>query len=301
MNRTRVAGGLDVQRLASAVRGPGIDTRVWISLAIAMGDSNVDLTQNKEGVFVDVKLMPSEEDATARVGPVYAGDGFGIFARIRKDDELVVAVPSGDQANGAVVINRLWSAADKPPQEALDNPEDLVVVVEEARSMRITIQKGGGKAFIDVQDDEGNVSNQLVVDKDFVNAGSEDPDDRAGLDSKIQDQLDRIKQEFNSKMDAMAKARNPQEMYFFPLIPNPANPIAECVAAPLIYFPPGQPPINTITQAEATPANAPMDADAPAGSFVLPKIPPNPDRESGLFPDGEDVGETKSERLKLDK
>lgn len=183
MNRTRIARNLDVQRLASALRGPGIDTRCWVSLAIATADSQVDATH---GVFVDVKLMPTEEQYTARVGAIYAGDGFGIYSRIRKDDELVVVLPSGNSTEGAVVTSRLWSQADKPPTSIKDNPEDLIIVVEPEKNMRVKLT-GGGQYIMDV----GN--NQFIVKEDKIEHGRDGARDKAVLDSLLQGQLGDVK------------------------------------------------------------------------------------------------------------
>lgn len=163
---------MDVQRLASALRGPGVDTRCWVSLAIALGDTEVD---KDHGVFVDVKLMPNEEEYTARVPAIYAGAGFGLYSKIRVDDEVAVAIPSGNPAEGAIVISRLWSAADTPPQQVVDNPEDLVLVIEPGKSLRIATS-GGGTVVIDSQDVRlGDLDPQeLVARADRVEEGLQD-------------------------------------------------------------------------------------------------------------------------------
>lgn len=187
MGRTRVARNLDVQRLAAALRGPDNDTRCWVSLAIALDDSQVD---EKHGVFVDVRLMPTEEEYTARVGAIYAGDGFGIYARIRKDDELAVLLPSGNATEGIVAISRLWSQADKPPTtdpasiEA--NPDDLIIVVEPGNNMRVKLT-GGGQYIMDVG------GNQFIVKDDKIEHGKDGAADKAVLDSLLQGQLTDIK------------------------------------------------------------------------------------------------------------
>jgi hypothetical protein len=140
LNRSRVGRSIDVQRLAQAVRGPGIDTRTWVSLAVALGESAVD---EDHGVFVDVQLVPSGEEYTARMAPGYAGNGFGLYHRIHEGDELKVEAPSGDPAQGVIVSSILWSAADKPPTEVKDNPEDFVLVVEKDKNLKIFTAGGG--------------------------------------------------------------------------------------------------------------------------------------------------------------
>ena len=77
------------------------------------------------------------------VAPDYAGDGFGFYTPIEVDDEVVVVAPSGDPAEGLVVARRLWSAADPPPQEAIDHPADVLLHVKAGASIRIVVSDGG--------------------------------------------------------------------------------------------------------------------------------------------------------------
>jgi hypothetical protein len=145
LGRTRVSGKMDVGRLSAALARPGMDTRIWVSAAVAMGEAQVD---PKFGVFVDVTLIPSGEEYTARVPADYAGNGFGFYAKIHKDDDLVVVVPYGDAAEGVVVVARLWTAADLPPALAQSSPEDLILVVEKDKNLRVAVQ-GQGKVFVE--------------------------------------------------------------------------------------------------------------------------------------------------------
>jgi hypothetical protein len=173
---------------------PGIDTRTWTSLARALGESQVDA---QHGVFVDVQLLPSGETLTARVPADYAGKSFGFYARIHKDDDLVVALPGGDPANGPVVIARLWSNADTPPQEAIDAPDDIMLVVEKDKKLLIKTSGSGtvtitsaGKVTITSDNQvavtaKDNIS--LSTDKDFSatakGAASVHSDGKAAIDS----------------------------------------------------------------------------------------------------------------------
>ena len=194
MGRTRVAHRMDVQRLGAALKSPGIDTRCWVSLAVATEDGSVD--PDGLGAFVDVQLMPTEEPTTARFGPVYAGEGFGLYTRIRKDDELVVLIPSGETSEGPVVVSRLWSPADKMPQAAIDNPEDFVLVVEEGKNLRFKLT-GGGEVRFDV----GDGANQVIIKEDLVELGAEGAGDKASLDSKVQDALTTAKNNAQAAVD----------------------------------------------------------------------------------------------------
>ena len=186
---------MDVNRLASAIRGPGIDTRCWVSLAIAQDDSVVEAAEApKGGVFVDVKLFPTGEDATARVTPLYAGSGFGFYAKIKKDDEVVVLIPSGILAEGAVLIGRTWSAADTPPQQAIDDPEEVMFVVEPEKNVRLSLS-GGGELRVRVGD------NTVFMTEDLIEWGAEGADDKASLDSKVQAELSTAKANAQAAVD----------------------------------------------------------------------------------------------------
>jgi hypothetical protein len=143
----RINKGIDVSRLARAVSYPGIDPRVWVSLATVTA-FHVDPVQ---GVFADVFLMPLGAQATARVGAVYAGNGFGFYAPLKIDDEIIVMAPSGDMDEGLVVVSRLWSAADPPPSEAASSSDEIILHIEDNKVFRIIVG-GTGKMVIEARD-----------------------------------------------------------------------------------------------------------------------------------------------------
>lgn len=126
MRNTRGAIGrpsIDVQRLAQAVAGPGIDTRTWlVSGTVGSRDESgafrtdvlVEPTSgprvpeaafaDRRGLVVDVRLEPSGDFVTAR----YNGIGCGRFGKmlipIRGGDEVLVAIPDGDMNSPAITI-----------------------------------------------------------------------------------------------------------------------------------------------------------------------------------------------------
>jgi hypothetical protein len=142
---TRVSRTLDTSRLANALRVPGIDPRIWNSLAIVTG-TGID----EEGLFANVTLMPSRQELTARVGCAYAGPSFGLYVPIEVDDEVIVECPSGDPSNGLVITGRLHSMSDKLPQEAQNHPTDLVLVVKKGSSLRVMVSGGGNVLLGDI-------------------------------------------------------------------------------------------------------------------------------------------------------
>lgn len=170
--RTRVSSAIDMQLLSEGVSRPGIDPRVWVSLAI-VDAVNV---QDGQGVFVDVTLIPSRNEETVRMGAPYAGDGFGSYAPVKEDDEVVVMFPSGDPNEGGILIARLWSASDPPPSEAVDNPNDTLVQVEKDTNYRM-IASGSGNIVATVENGQvelGGEDNLSPVARkdDAVNLGT---------------------------------------------------------------------------------------------------------------------------------
>ena len=133
----------DTRRLSEAVGRPGIDPRTWVSLAVVK-DVHLDPAH---GYFADVILHPSEVRDTARVGTEYAGAGWGMHMPVLVDDEVLVTCPSGDVNDGLVITRRLHSAADKPPQDAIDHPDDAVLVVREGKNFHLRVA-GAGNVYI---------------------------------------------------------------------------------------------------------------------------------------------------------
>lgn len=151
MLRSRVSSSIDVARLSTAVSRPGIDPRVWVSYAVLTSEPYIESVEGQQDVVVDIKLMPMGEEETARVGAIYAGNGFGLYTPLHIDDEVLVVAPSGDPDEGLVVMQRLWSPADPPPQAVYDNPEDVTLVVQEGKNLRLKML-GAGTAYITAED-----------------------------------------------------------------------------------------------------------------------------------------------------
>lgn len=182
-----------------------MDPRAWVSLAVALDESKVD---SKFGVFVNVQLLPTGEKYTAIVPAVYAGEGFGLYAPIHKDDDLVVAIPSGDPKLGIVVVSRMWTAADTPPADAKSDPNDVLLVVEEGKNLRLKVQGSG------------NVN--LIVADGMVNLGEESPSDFVALAQKVLDQLDLVKNWASGHTHPAAMGTTGPPNQPFPTLTKPA-------------------------------------------------------------------------------
>jgi len=183
MLRSRVTRGIDVARLSNAVSRPGIDPRIWVSYGTLLSEPYVETVEGRQDVVVDVLLVPSMQEETARVGTIYAGNGFGFYAPLHEDDEVLVLAPSGDPDEGLVIAQRLWSPADPPPSELSTNTEDVTLVVEPEKNLRITV-KGGGNVI-------------LAVDTGKIYLGAEEETEPAAKGQTLKSYLESIKNTFN--------------------------------------------------------------------------------------------------------
>lgn len=159
---------IDTGRLGQAVKFPGIDPRLWLTLAVVR-ELGVD---PEHGVFADISLIPSGDKETALVGSAYTGNGYGAWAPLQADDLVLVAIPRGDPAMGPIIICRLWSGSDRPPAElgasnGDDPPTNPVVVVGPGQTLKVICRPG---ATVEVTSDTPNadpVSLSTPVDSNF--------------------------------------------------------------------------------------------------------------------------------------
>jgi hypothetical protein len=136
---SRATGKLDVNRLSKAVERPGIDPRVWACRAVV---TRV-VADRDHGVLVDVVLLPSGIEETAKIAPLYAGAGFGLYLPARPDDEVLVWAPNGNPDDGLEVVARVWDGADPPPAEVADHPDDVLLFVRPGQTLRLVVADGG--------------------------------------------------------------------------------------------------------------------------------------------------------------
>jgi len=169
-----------------------------VSYATVTSEPYIETDEGVEDIFVDVQLHPSEQIETARVGTIYAGDGFGFYTPLHQEDEVLIGAPSGDPDEGLVVIQRLWSPFAVPPPEVVENPEDVTLVVQEGKNVRI-IAMGGGDLIIDTVDGsgvsinvqgDGNVN--LNVDTGKIYLGAEEETEPAAKGTSLKSYLDNL-------------------------------------------------------------------------------------------------------------
>jgi len=117
-------GTIDEANLRSLVSGPGTDTRQWVSYGFVAQDTSEArsvIFKDKDGVpletgpLVTVALQPSGALVACRVASWVAGIGEGSWFPFQERDEVIVAIPGGDEGAGPVIIGRLNQALDTFP------------------------------------------------------------------------------------------------------------------------------------------------------------------------------------------
>lgn len=127
---------VDAGRLAALASRPGIDSRVWLTLATVV-EVGFDPA---EGTFVDVKLQPGGEVETCYLGSPYAGDKFGDHCPVEVDDTVLVAVPLGDPGLGPIIVARFNNSGD-PPHADFDS-QNRVIRAKPGQNVRIVASAG---------------------------------------------------------------------------------------------------------------------------------------------------------------
>lgn len=113
---------MDFATMGEAFARPGMDTRQWISYGtVEPGEESVIFTDDDGtnpspiGPIVIVKLVPSDVIVPCRVASSCAGVEEGEWAPFVAGDEVLVAVPEGDERAGCVIIGRLNQGIDRFP------------------------------------------------------------------------------------------------------------------------------------------------------------------------------------------
>jgi hypothetical protein len=122
---------MDHSSAADSFSHAGADTRQWISYGIVQqdiqgGDHSVRFNDDSgsplpQGVLVDVKLMPSGIIVPCRVGGGVAGSGEAEYSPFGPGDEVLVAVPEGNERAGCVILSRLTNSSDTFPTTVASN------------------------------------------------------------------------------------------------------------------------------------------------------------------------------------
>jgi hypothetical protein len=111
----------DIANLRDYVRGPGIDTRTWISYARIdpltddQGNQAIEFDDVDGQLYINCTLMPSNIPVRCRKGMLAAGSGEAVYFPHQPGDEVLVAIPEGNPRAGCVILCALNNAFDTFP------------------------------------------------------------------------------------------------------------------------------------------------------------------------------------------
>lgn len=149
----RAGTGLDLRTFAEGMRFPGIDPRQWISYGTVEGQTKDD--EDPEVVFdpdygplVKVMLQPSMIPVVCRVGSQTAGNGEGEYFPFVAGDEVLVAIPEGDEIADCVILCRMNNAIDKFPMESVAGQDPTTNAFAFKRTRTAYVQEAAGPYLI---------------------------------------------------------------------------------------------------------------------------------------------------------
>lgn len=182
--------------IGDAFRGPGSDTRQWVSYGTVDEDTpeapatrfnDADGAPLETGPLVSVTLQPSGVSVVCRVASFIAGLGEAAWIPFQRKDEVLVVVPEGNELAGCVIVGRMNQGLDLFPaivagQDATKNNFGFwrlrtPFVIESAEAFTIRSAKTGSQIGIDstgqVIVNNGD-KNQLVIGSDAMGLGTGD-------------------------------------------------------------------------------------------------------------------------------
>lgn len=148
----RWAKPIDQSTAAQAFKQPGIDPRQWISIGIVTAGNEEDeivVFDEEEGQpLVRVLLEPSKVPVFARVGSTIAGNGEGDYFPFVQGDEVVVAIPEGNERAGCVIISRLNNGIDKFPMQSVAGQDPTTNSFAFRRTRTPYVEERAGPIFM---------------------------------------------------------------------------------------------------------------------------------------------------------
>lgn len=114
----------DHTTIAESMQVPGIDPRLWISYGLVADEKDGQksvLFDDADGnplpfPIVMVTLQPSGTTVPCRVASDVAGDGEGAWYPFIAGDEVLVAIPQGNEREGCAIIGRFNQRKDSWPR-----------------------------------------------------------------------------------------------------------------------------------------------------------------------------------------
>lgn len=127
--RSRMRKRFDVQRMAEAVKRPGIDPRTWVVTARVDNDPDSISYDEELGWLVDVTFTGGELDGegpvVARVAQSVASKGNTKIEPVVRDCEVQVVINEGDPNGNVVITGQLHNGGGcEPPATVNELPID---------------------------------------------------------------------------------------------------------------------------------------------------------------------------------
>lgn len=136
---------VDVAKMSEGLSRPGIDPRMFVDLAIV-----THVLVDDGGCHYDVTTIGGMNETVA-LSPPYGGSRYGFYFPVFVDQMATLVVPDGKFNAGARMVGATWDPGTPPPQEAVDHPDDVALVVQPGQTVRIIVS-GGGNAVIEARD-----------------------------------------------------------------------------------------------------------------------------------------------------
>lgn len=116
--RTKMVNrAVDMRSFAEGFSFPGIDPRQWISYGVV--EQPIVEFDDDFGPMITVRLLPSDTQTVCRIGCQIAGNKEGEYYPFVENDEVLVAIPDGNERGGCVIIARLNNSIDKFPGDSV--------------------------------------------------------------------------------------------------------------------------------------------------------------------------------------
>lgn len=183
---------MDSNTVSDLFSRPGQDPRQWFSYGVVdddQEDQKAVVFDPSYGPLVSVTLQPSAVPVRCRVASWCGGNGEAEYAPFVSGDEVLVAVPEGDERAGCIILSRANNEIDAFPTTVggQDTTKNAVAfrrlrcpyVIESAESILVRAATAGNFVLLSK---EGNVTVSdgtkgfLHVGADFVGLQASDGD-----------------------------------------------------------------------------------------------------------------------------
>jgi len=118
-SQSRQRRNIDMGRLREALRGPDVDTRVWLATATVDNDPDAIRWEAESGWIVDVTFyggpLDGDGPVACRLAATYAAAGATRSDPPSGGDEVIVSITDGDPNSNPIIVARLHNQSVPPP------------------------------------------------------------------------------------------------------------------------------------------------------------------------------------------